>query len=516
MKTTKELMKQPGFYWICVCITSVLSYGFTLTTFAITADDESFVRFIDEGILLAEGRWGYAPLKLVFDSYIFLPFWRNFIALLLIVAAITLICGIYRKYSEGRFDEKASTIFACVAISFPLTAHIFIFMLATIELGLSLIFVGLALLCFAKWVLDKERVWYGILSTLSLGYAIAFRETAIVFFMIGGFSLLFLAFLYGKDQEKAKIKSSFFILLRMAGILVGSVLVWLLGAMFFRYLYSVEPLAYTTNMIRHDLSSISSIMWSIGNFLIFFPIVLLRQASDMITWIVIGASIVLVGIGTIWAVRRKRTSLFFIAAFAVASSFAMHFFLGQVFPLYRIQTPFMFLVGFTVALLYILCSQLQWKKLNLKYFVIFLSIWLVFFGSRQMNQVFFLDYLGYRKDVMVMDTIVHDLGGIQHEQPIVFVGMLPQQLPQKEVAGHSVFNIAREVYWRGEVYTLRPHRFFEMHGFPIQHPGEVEKETLLYYIADMENWPTPGYIRKTENFVIVKLGPSALEQFLVD
>lgn len=512
----KELFKQSKFYWICVCITSVLSYGFTLTNFAITADDEFFYRFINEGVLLAEGRWGYVPLRGIFDSYLFLPFWRSFIALILIVIGITLICGLFRKYSEGKFDENSSTIFACIAISFPLTAHIFVFMLATIELGLSLVLVGLALLCFAKWVLDGKRITYGIFSSLLLGYGIAFRETAIVFFMISGFSLLLLVFLYGKDQEKSKMKSSLVIYLKMAGVLMGSVLVWLLGLTLFQRLLSVNPAEYTTHMIRYDTSSISTFLRSVMSFVISFPIEFLRTASDMITWIIIGTSIALVGVGIVYAVRCKRVSIFLVATFIVISSFSMHLILGQAFPYYRIRTPFMFLVGFAFALVYILSSQFQWKKVKLKYFVVFASIWLVFFGSRQMNQVFYLDYLGYRKDVMVMDTIIHDLDGLQLEYPVLFVGLLPQQLPLEEMAGYSIFNAGRRGTWVAELHVQRAYLFFEMHGFPITHPGEVDKDGLLYYLADMENWPAPGYIRQGADFVIVKLGPSSLERYLMD
>ena len=514
MTEIKGLCKQSRFYWICVLITSVLSYGFTLTNVAITADDEFFEQFIYDGVLLAEGRWGYVPIQRIFNSYIFLPFWRNFIALILVVVGITFICGLLRKYSKGRFDEKTATIFACVAISFPITAHIFMFMLATIELGLNLIFVALALAWFARWALEKKQLWYGVLSALSLGYGIAFRETAVVFFMISGFALLLLVFLYGEDEEISKFKSSLLIFVKMAGVLVVAVAFWFFGAMFFQRLLSVEPLVYTTRMIRYDTTTFSYFLRTVVDFVITFPIVVLRTTLGVASWLVIGFSAVLIGVGAVYAVRRRRISILLTAVFLVISSYAMFLVLGWIDPYYRMRTPFMILVGFAVALGYIISTEIEWKKVKFKYFVVFVSIWLVFYGSRMNNQIFYLDYMTYRKDVFVMETIIHDLEGLHMEYPIIFVGMLPQQLPLVEKAGYSIFNSGRRSTWRTEVEVMRAHRFFEMHGFPIEHPGPLSREVILYHLPYMENWPAQGYIRQAENFVIVKLGISSLEQYL--
>ena len=514
MTEIKGLCKQSRFYWICVMITSALSYGFTLTNFAITADDEFFELFIYDGVLLAEGRWGYVPIQRIFNSYIFLPFWRNFIALILIVVGITFICGLFRKVSKGKFDEKAATIFACVAISFPITAHIFTFMLATIELGLNLVFVALALFWFARWALEKKQHWYGILSALSLGYGIAFRETAVVFFMISGFALLLLAFLYGEDEEISKFKSAVLIFVKMAGVLIVAVAFWFFGAMFFQRLLSVEPVVYTTRMIRYDTTTFSLFLRTVMDFVVTFPIAILRTTSGVASWLVIGFSVILMGIGAVYAVKKKRVSILFTAVFLVISSYAMYLMLGWIDPYYRMRTPFMILVGFAVALGYIILAEVEWKKVKFKYFVVFVSIWLVFYGSRMTNQVFYLDYMTYQKDVYVMGTIIRDLEGLQMEYPIVFVGVLPQQLPVVEKAGYSIFNSGRRNTWITELEVTRAHRFFEMHGFPIEHPGTVHRQEILEHLPEMESWPTQGYIRRAENFVIVKLGISSLEHFL--
>jgi hypothetical protein len=515
MNRIKELCEQDRFYWICVVITTVLSYGFTLTNVSITADDEAFEMFVQEGLLLAEGRWGHLPIQRIFNSYIFLPFWREFIALMFMVAGLTLICGLFRKYSQGKFDGKASTIFSCVAISFPITAHIFSFMLATLELGLSLVLVGLALLFFARWAIDRGKIYQGIFSALILGYGIAFRETAIIFFMVSGFSLLLLVFMYGKNKEIYKLKLFLLIILKMAGVLIGTVVTWFLGVLLFRLLLSTESVGYTFGMIRHDTTGVFPFLGSVFRFMFSLPMVLIGDASSLVAWLLIGISLALTGVGIVYGVKLRQVSVFITAVCLIISSYSMYIILGWTYPYNRIQTPFMILVGFTVALGYIISTQLEWKKVKLKYLMIFVSIWLVFYGSRMMNQVFYLDYLTYRKDVLVMETVIHDLNGLQDSYPILFIGLLPQQLPLDEKSGYSIFNSGRRGTLYAELTVRRAHRFFEMHGFPIDYIiGGIDVYQVMYYVADMENWPKEGYIRQTENFVIVKLGHSSIEQFI--
>ena len=514
MNGIKELYRHKRFYWVCVVITAVLSYGFTLTNHAITADDEAFDLFFGEGLVLAEGRWGYVPIQRIFNSYLFLPFWRSFIAVILMVAGITLLCGIFRKYSRGKFDDMAATIFACVAISFPLTAYLFSFMLANLELGLSLVLVGCSLLFFAGWALDKGAHRYGVFSALILGYAIAFRETAIVFFMISGFSLLLLAFIYGSDQKINRIKPAIIVILKMFGVLIGAVVTWFVGAQVFQRLLSIPPVDYTTGMLQHDTSNIFRFIGSMVRFALTLPVALISAATNITSLLILGISGVLIVVGVIYGLKVKRVSIFIVSLLLVIFSYSMFIFTGWSYMYLRMRTPFMLLVGFGIALGYIISTQIQWKRVKVKYLMIFVSIWLVFYGSRMMNQVFYLDYLGYKKDVFVMETVIQDLGGLQQEYPILFVGLLPQQLPLDEVAGYSIFNLGRRGTWYSELDVRRAYRFFTMHGFPIEHPEEVDKDQLLTYIADMESWPADGYIRQTEHYVIVKLGPSSLEQFI--
>ena len=508
MNTVREFYKQSPFYWIWVTITTALCYGFTLTNFTIGIDDEALYNSFWRGGFLAQGRWGHIPLQRIFNSYLFLPFWRNFLALLLIVFGLTFICGLFRKYSNNYFNDKASTIFTCLTISFPFIAHLFIFTVMTIELGFILVFIGFALLCFAKWAIEKKTFRYGILGGISLGYATAFAETAIVFFLIGGFSLLLVAYIFNIDEENISLKLSLLALCKLAGILFTGVIIWFLGGTILQRIFSIDATGYVGGHVWHDTSSLMGYLSSVVRFLVYLPTTRIHSSMSIIDWLLVSVSITIIVIGIIYAFVRKRISFFLVGLGAVLSSYGMHILLGQAHPLYRITITFSILVGFCFALLYILLNNIPWKRFKLKYIMVFLVIWLIFYNSRIMNQVFFLDYQRYQHDIMVMHTIIHDLDGLQNEMPILFVGMIPTHLSGDEVAGNTLYNWDRMNTPRQELHSRRIFRFFEMHGFPIEHPGTVDEERLQYYLIGMENWPKDGYIRQTEYFVIVKLGES--------
>ena len=511
MSTIKDLCKQNKVYWICVVLTVVLSYGFTLTNFSIGVDDEKFHHIFFEHGLLAQGRWGYVPLRSVFNSYLFLPFWRDFLALILMVTGLTFMCGVFRKYSEGRFDEKAATIFTCLALSFSYIAHLFIFMMATIEIGLILILTGLTMFCFAKWALEKACFCFGILGALFLGYAIAFFETALFFYLIGTFSLLLLAYIHGVDDEASKMKSFLLVLVKLVATVIGGVVIWFLGGLILQRLLSIDTSGYVGGHVYHDTSSLAALLQSVVRFAIRFPVDRVRATTSITEWLLLGASLAVIAVGIVYAVIRRRISIFLVAVGAVVSAYGMHVLLGQVRPPYRISITFSILIGFCVALAYIISSKNQWKKFNSRYLVVFATVWMVFYQSRVMNQIFFMDYQRYQHDVMLMHTIIHDLDGLQKDYPILFIGMIPTYLPRQEVAGNSIFNWDRSSLPTFELYARRIHLFFRMHGFPILHPGEIDEQQLRYYLIGMENWPREGYIRRTENFVVVKLGPSFFE-----
>jgi len=173
---------------------------------------------------------------------------------------------------------------------------------------------------------------------------------------------------------------------------------------------------------------------------------------------------------------------------------------------------FFMLIAFTLALLYMVLSNISYRKLRIKYIMIFFVVWTVLFQSRAINEIFYLDFQRYQRDVMIMNTIIHDLG-LEHDKPIVFVGFIENPLPEREAAGISIFDFARRNMPIWELFDVQHYEFFVAHNFPLVRPqaSDIDLEELQIKISDMPSWPEEGYILEHDNFIIVKLGYSPLD-----
>ena len=201
---------------------------------------------------------------------------------------------------------------------------------------------------------------------------------------------------------------------------------------------------------------------------------------------------------------------------AVSAAYSMAFVLGNPFPHMRIEITFAILIAFSCALIYMLLRNVTYRAIKARYIVTVLLVLLLLFQSREMNKVFFIEYQSYQRDVFVMHTIIHDLGGREREKPLLFVGLLSEpplslSLPRRETAGSTVLNWARHTAYR-ELVIPRPFMFFEMHGFPItRYSGHVDIYEMRNKITDMPAWPEYGYIMEFDNFIVIRLGLSRID-----
>ena len=504
------LFMQNKNYWICTILTALLCYGFTLTNATLLTDDLVFdSHYSNNHVKLAVGRWGYLIFRDVLFTFLYLPFWRAFNGMCLIITGSTMYCGLYRKYSGGKFDNKTATIFTCVAISFPWIADLFVLTETTILMGWIFTLAGVSLYFSCKWIIEKKNALYLIPSSVILGYATAFYEPAMVFYLAGGFSLLFLHFLF---KEKSGGFSRFLIMsVQFAVITVLGVIVLRLGAIFFQYLLSIEPMYYREQLLFHDTSSVWALIKSVIRFTLSFTRIFIFPPSDgntirMIIW---AASVCVVITSFILSVSFKKLSIFLAGAATVVSAYGLYFALGILHMLNRNVYTFLLLIAFASALLYQVIRNIEIKRVKLKYLAVLIVVWLVLFQSREMNQIIHLDYQRHQRDVMILNTIVHDLGR-GREKPVVFVGFIPDTLPRREFVGVSLFRINRETPWT-ELDVFWISGFFRAQGFPLQEPIEFDRDEICRYIVDMPSWPQSGYIKELDDYVIVRLGYSYLD-----
>jgi len=512
-----ELFNHGKFYWICVVITTLLCYGFTLTNLSISPDSELMEGFFHGFGLLTQGRWSFVPLIYIFDTYHLLPFWRDFIALNLMVVGLTIFCGLYKKYSNDRFDDRSAAIFTCVAISFPWIAHLFIFAPATVEIGLLITFAGVSLFFASKWIIDRGYLFYAVAGAISLGYALSAYETAMIFFLTGGFSLVMIHSIFSPNKSEVKLSQGLLMSVKLLGVALAGVFVWRMVASVLLSIYGRSYSNYIGGYIGYNTDSIFAFIVSFLRFAGIFihQMVLgfgIRSSSELLIWL---ASMTIIFIGLVLAIAMKRPSILLAGVLTVGSAYGIILVTGNTNQLMRILLTFSVLIAFCFSLLFTVLRNFEFKKIAARYFVGFVAILIVFVQSREMNQIFYLDYQRYQYEVGILHRIDQDLFGFDRTKPVIFIGTVYQPFIQNEVVGGLLFNWGRP----GGIHTLfsgesaRIPSFFRHHGFPIQSipDYELDFDELRLQVVGMANFPDQGYIKEFENHIIVKLGPSILD-----
>ena len=503
-----DFFMRDKFYWICVSIVTALSYGSAITNSAVGIDDEGMRDYFAHHGLLSQGRWGDTLVMWLVDIYWFLPFWKELLGLIILVAALTFTCGIFEKYSQGRFNDKAATVFTCVFVSFPYMADLWIFKMRVVNTGILLFFSALAVYLFAKWLIDKKHFIYGLLSALSLGFASAFFEIAMIFFLVIGFGVMFFSNVYAQKNDHDFFNFAVSVV-KIGAVSVGGVIVYQVGAVVLQMLFNVSASGYTAAFIGYDTSSVSAFFRSVVWFVMSFRDTRILSAGsglleDRLIW---ATSVIFVLLSIGYSVWRKRIVVLFCGLLVVVAAYSLMIATGSVWFPFRVLSAFSIFVALCFSFMYMISDRVNWNKIRGSALMGFVIVLVVITQSRDMNKIFYMDYLRYQRDIMVMHSIVNDLGGV--DKPVVFIGLLPNTLPNaRDVAGQTLFNWDRNVGGDYELRFGRIQAFFDMHGFPITALSHIDANKIPPEVAYMPAWPTDGYIREFDEFVVVRLGLS--------
>ena len=522
----KDLLKQGRFYWVSLTVTAVAAYGFKLINGSVGFEELNLSNYVDGKIYIGQGRWGTGMfgsplLQGIFNTYLILPFWRLFLALVLLVIAVTIIGGLLKKYAGGRFDDRAAAIFACVLVSFPYMGEYYYINETNLTASFVFLYTALSLHFFAAWVFDRKHPINGLWAAFFLAYGAAHLEYALFFFLIFGFALFLVREMH-REGEKERLRDIVQMLTKMLVTLLAGLGIWKAVGFTIQKIAGVGTGSYTSAHMRYDVDSPLELLKAVVKFLLAFPQAYfsrLAEAKNNIYAIsdraIFLAALILIGFGVFGLVKQKRVAALLYALLTIGSAYGMYVMIGTVSLLDRLMLVFAPLPAVAFALAYAAApGKLAKTRLSPRLFVLIFSIWIVFTQTRDINRLFDIDYKKYRSDVYVMETIFHDLGGLGTQKPIVFIGFAPGVAYSDE----STIVISNLNFRRfGGDPETNPgyiHRFFTYHGLPIRaaDPRSLDLDVIRAQIDGMSNWPQDGYIREFDEYVIVKLGLSSLEE----
>ncbi len=498
-------------YYLCTVLVAILCYGFMLTNFSMGIDDEAFNQYFENKALLAQGRWGFIILKKIFNSYEFLPLWRDFIAICLVIAGLTMFNFILKKHTDNLWNDTLSTIFTSISISFPYIASLFVFMMTTIETGMVYLLVAFSLHFYFLWHFKKKHWINLIYSIVTLTFAISFSETSPVIFLLIFFIICLLRTL--TTNEESKLTKVLLLIVKTIVLIFISIIFWEIVKIILQKILNIPNSSYVNAYVTYDFSGIIPFLKSFKHFTVTqFNTILAGLKLDYATKIV-SLSIFVTLISIIFlAIKNKKISIFIYGICVLISAFALSIVTGNPSLPHRTLTCLSFLVSFSFCLLYIIFRNISIKKFKFRYIVLFLVIINIFYQSKQMNRTFFIDYKSYQYDITMTSQIYHDLKSVTDNNKVIFVGTPPDfnQVIEPSVA-NSIFVWDRCELLELELNSSRLYEFFKQHGYDIS-TAKYDIDKLKIQISGMPNWPKQGSIKDVKDYTIIKLGKSFLEK----
>lgn len=514
----RKIFKKEKYFWLILCITILACYGFTLTNFSVGVDDEAMYQYFYGTWSLNQGRIGEYFLKYIFDVYSFMPFWHDFLAILLITFSLLLWIYLFEKASDNKFDNKQATIFACTMISFPYIAKSFIFSVSTIGFGVVFILAAITLIFFYNSMFgDTAKGKNYLLAILIASIGLLIGENTAVVILIGFFIIILLNSIY--DDKNLKSFSQY-------GYMFLKLIVMLIVALLFRKilsglvlnLYSIQKVAYTSNYIAYDFNNIIFSFYKFVKQVLYHFFIQETKDISLIVYRITGIIVILTAIYN--SIKKHNFVISLVAIAVILSPLSLCFITGNWNLPGRTLSPMSLFVGFGASLLYLLLKDIYIKQIKLRYISYIFVFYILLYQSKEMNVIFYNDYLTSRLDVEKMDSIMHDLQSESNgilEKPVLFVGIPSSYyIDFSKTELNSIFNWDRMWNTNSELQSGRIYGFFNMFGYSIKGPSIIDESYIRKEISDMSIYPQKGSIKETEEYFIVKIGNTSSENYSID
>ena len=519
-KKCKEIFSQGKLYWIFVTIVAVLCYGFALTHSSIGVDDEIFSVYYEGGHMFRMGRWSGPLLNLFLNWAEYLPFWREFLGMLLLITGATLFAFVFEQASGGRIKGWTAAAFAGTLISFPLISNLFIYSNACV-CGINMIAAAIACWCLEQAIETPRKIRYYVAALLLLTYA---AEYGITFLLNGYCMVWFLRYAFKAEKSKTEIKRFFLGIFIAAGLSVAAYALNHLIARVVQQIYfgQTYPL-YATSYIIYDRSN-SLLIQLIKFFESFLKQMVTQATTSTAAFSFFAATVALLGI-SIWIAIKEKDPFFLLIGLSVfVSAIAMSIVSGNLSVPKRTLWTYSLYIGFVASLLCYFCG----RKSILKGLSCAAVCLLIFYQTKQSNHQFFADYQIYQADLYTANALATDIIAAAKERnmnstlyrgpeltkpeltkPVIFMGVpTPYSIDHcdDEMLGWSIFRWDRTWAQREEFNSGRILAFMKMHGHWFEGATNYDSSVVREQTYDMPIWPADGSIVEFDDYILAKIG----------
>ncbi len=488
-----------------VLFLGVLCFGFTVTNFSIGVDDPARNYYLyskDWGSMIQQGRLMHVVFNALTGTVEFIPFFTEFLGAVLYCGSSLLFCALFQYITDGKLPGFALAGFCGVYISSSILAEKFIYQLDVIVTMLSYAAMPLALLYAYRFV-KEHRVALLPGAAGLLMVAIGSYESFICLYVCCVFAIFLLELVVCGQHRK-------FGELLAEGLQYAAILA-LAAAVYYGLVYLMQAATGQLGIFHRFEPS-----WAEGLGLMGIFMELTRRMYQFFAWTLQAGYLpiqvfclccLLGAVLCLWyAIKQKNLWLLLCYLGLFAANFPVHYAMGSFTS--RTAQTFCFFTGF-VILLVLYAAQGKAKPI-----VCAGAALLIFVQAADMNRWFYNDYIRYKKEAFVIDSIATQLaGGYDLSKPVVFVNtpdaqsnqyLATSQYPGGQANGLSV------VYWASgsfsEGATPMSIELFRMHGYDfLRTPTLQQYEAALPLSEEMPAWPQAGAIQEFDDFILVNI-----------
>lgn len=193
-------------YVFLLTLTALCGYGFKVINPVMGIDDTPHAYYFEEGLAAVVGRWVLFVLNKFFHISDFAPFITDFVAVLILMLAVTVWGTLFYSVLGERIPKAGYWLFSCIFLSCPLIAEVFTYYLHN-GIAIGYLFCGVSL-----WMLrdglnavaqKKYRHAFGKLSGAMAAMVVAMGcyESFMIVWLVGLLLLLFTERLVGGDKR---------------------------------------------------------------------------------------------------------------------------------------------------------------------------------------------------------------------------------------------------------------------------------------------------------------------------
>ncbi len=205
VENIKKFIDQNKRFLFLLAGVCLLSYGFSITHYALGIDNTNTEFYMDQMGLIAQGRMT-APLL---DKILFplgtIPFWSLSIGIILLYCAVVVWTMLFSKIAKGKLSQAALITFGTVMVSFPIINETLIY--GHICFNANFLINALALY-FTYNLFEKFSYRKAILPVILMVFSVSYNESFCAVYLMGIFMTLIIRFLTNKS-ERLTIKKAF-------------------------------------------------------------------------------------------------------------------------------------------------------------------------------------------------------------------------------------------------------------------------------------------------------------------